>query len=96
LYEEPDSRLLKNKFRIFRPNKFFSSFLKKSELISAVWLGGWVAGWLGGWGTSFEELGRDRDFQFFAIDSVGRRGDSIIKIMDPAPRQKFIGMILTI
>jgi hypothetical protein len=22
----------------------FSSFLKKSELISAVWLGGWVAG----------------------------------------------------
>jgi hypothetical protein len=65
--------------------QFFRSFLKKSELISAVWLGGWVAGWLGGWGTSFEELGRDRDFQFFAIDSVGRRGDSIIKIMDPAP-----------
>jgi hypothetical protein len=31
----------------------FSSFLKKSELISAVWLGGW--------GTSFEELGRDRE-----------------------------------
>jgi hypothetical protein len=23
----------------------FSSFLKKSELISAVWLAGWLAGW---------------------------------------------------
>jgi hypothetical protein len=51
----------------------------------AGWLDGWEAGWLGGWGTSFEELERDRDFWFFAIDSVGRRGDSIIKIMDPAP-----------
>jgi hypothetical protein len=27
----------------------FSSFLKKSELISAVWLAGWLAGWLVGW-----------------------------------------------
>jgi hypothetical protein len=31
----------------------FSSFLKKSELISAVWLAGglagWSAGWLAGW-----------------------------------------------
>jgi hypothetical protein len=25
----------------------FSSFLKKSELISAVWLAGWLVGWLG-------------------------------------------------
>jgi hypothetical protein len=66
------------RWKSFRDVKiFFSSFLKKSELISAVWLGGW--------GTSFEELGRDRDFQFFAIDSVSRRGDSIIKIMDSAP-----------
>jgi hypothetical protein len=24
----------------------FSSFLKKSELISAVWLAGWLAGWV--------------------------------------------------
>jgi hypothetical protein len=27
----------------------FSSFLKKSELISAVWLAGWLAGRLAGW-----------------------------------------------
>jgi hypothetical protein len=27
----------------------FSSFLKKSELISAVWLAGWLAGRLASW-----------------------------------------------
>ncbi len=57
---------------------FFSSFLKKSELINAVWLAGWLSGWV----HQIEELGRDRDFRFFAIDSVG---STIIKILDQAP-----------
>jgi hypothetical protein len=44
------------------------------KTISAVWL----AGWLAVWGTSSEELGRDRDFWFFAIDSVDCGGSTIV------------------
>jgi hypothetical protein len=33
----------------FFKDPVFSSFLKKSELISAVWLAGWLAGWVAGW-----------------------------------------------
>jgi hypothetical protein len=42
-------------------------------------------GWLAVWGTYFEELGRDRDFWFFAIDSVDHGGSTITKILDQAP-----------
>jgi hypothetical protein len=52
--------------------------LKKSELISAVWLGDWV-------GSEISELARDRDFWFFAIDSVGCGGSTIIKIFGAGP-----------
>jgi hypothetical protein len=55
----------------------FSSFLKKSELISAVWLAGWR--------PEISELGRDRDFRFFAIASVDCGGSTIIKILNQAP-----------
>ncbi len=60
---------------------FLAHFLKKSELISAVWL----AGWLAGWRPEVSELGRDRDFRFFAIVSVDCGGSTIIKILNQAP-----------
>jgi hypothetical protein len=57
----------------------FSSFLKKSELISAVWLVGWLSGAL--ILKNWEDI---ETFGFFAIDSVDSGGSTIIKILDQA------------
>jgi hypothetical protein len=42
-------------------------------------------GWLAGWRPEISELGRDRDFQFFAIASIDCGGSTIIKILNQAP-----------
>jgi hypothetical protein len=42
-------------------------------------LAGWLIGWLAMWRPEISEVGRDRDFRFFAIDSVDYRGSTIIR-----------------
>jgi hypothetical protein len=47
-------------------------------------LAGWLAGRLAG-NAEISGLGRDRDFRFFAIDSVDDGGWNIQKMLDQAP-----------
>ncbi len=53
----------------------------QNALIDSVWLAGLKS-------TSFEELGKDRDFGFLAIDSVDYGGVSTTKILDQAKKAK--------
>jgi hypothetical protein len=42
-------------------------------------------GWLAWWKPEISDLGRDKDFRFFAIASVDCGGSTIIKIFGPSP-----------
>jgi hypothetical protein len=64
-----NSLILRGRLMFFALHTFFSLEKKK----------------MAGWRPEISELGRDRDFQFFAIDSVDYGGPTIIKILNQAP-----------